>query len=373
MELELTTSQLLDPGKTREGASGGIEDFLQSAAYSAFQRPVNGVVQFADHLGADWKSPQLVSAPDDNNFATGAGTMAGTIADVVLLSKASSGALKDLGLSGPESTLSPMASRAVNAGITGLTMSIISPVPEGTNYWAAKAKGLGQNISSFLIMNEVSQPLQKALGEGALAKIAANTVSGVAGGLANVAVSDLIDWKAPTFDQLKMVKQWAEIGAVMGVVQVATPYVSSKVSGLFRGSGETTDSEPAEGVEKTAAVNSQTARESTATESARTAGERAENRLAVESNKSANTEAPPEDSPTESAAENNNTAQSRSAWGRIMRMAVRRALMPRGGFNNAPAAASDSAVGDKHHGHHDAASHPAQFQLPSLTITDSSK
>lgn len=85
LESDLLPSDLLKPDNSRQGVAGWVEDFVQSAAYGAIQRPINGVVQLADHLGADWKAPELIDAPKDNNFATTTGSMAGTIVDVVLL------------------------------------------------------------------------------------------------------------------------------------------------------------------------------------------------------------------------------------------------------------------------------------------------
>ena len=307
MESQLNSEKtFLDRSEERHGVLGGIEDFIQSTAYSAMQRPINGVVQLADHLGADWKAPELVIQAKDSDFATTAGTMTGTVLDVVLLSKATTAGLDELNLAGADSVLPTLASRGLSSGLMGLEMTALQPVPEGSNYWAAKEKGLGQNVSSFVIMNGVTSPLQKTLGDGVFSTIFSNTVAGAAGGAANVGIADLVDWKRPTVDQLGTVATWAELGAVMGTVQVATPYVNSAFSRLFKGGSASESS--AEGDDADAANTG-----------------RGNNKLT-------------DDSKEDADGQDANSVGNKKggAMNRILRMALRRALMPKqGGFAGA--------------------------------------
>jgi hypothetical protein len=304
------------------------------------QRPINGVVQFADHLGADLKAPQLLASPKDNNWETAGGNMAGTIIDVALLSKATGAALNEAGLAGEDAIVSPMVSRGISSGLMGLEMTAMQPVPEGTNYWAAKEKSLGQNVSSFLIMNAVSAPLQKSLGDGVFSTVFSNTVAGAAGGVANVGISDLVDWKKPTMDQLGTVATWTELGAVMGGIQAATPYISDAASRVFRGSGSGDD----------------------AADGATTNGATLDKSLKSSDNPNGADDG-------DEGSDANAGSGKKSAWQRILKMAVRRALMPKpGGAGSGapkppPAESADAA----------SAAHKHKLGLPNLELVEAKK
>ncbi|HEY9756810.1 MAG TPA: GGDEF domain-containing protein [Oculatellaceae cyanobacterium] len=185
-------------------------DLLRAAAYSAIERPIDGLLQdynhalaSVTHTTARAASLDLIAAPQHSNMWTTIGSGAGQVVDYYLLSKLVG--RTRLALTGSQTSVP-----VLEAGTTGAIFEAASPVSE-KDFGKEKFNNMALGFVTFASIDGVDKgltklsPLRKAEEIAvpqrrlvAVKKIAFGALSGASGGLAHSLVDAQINHKALT-------------------------------------------------------------------------------------------------------------------------------------------------------------------------------
>jgi hypothetical protein len=223
-----------DAGKERSGVCGALADFVQSAVYTGVQRPMHGVTELAGKVtGLELSAPIIAERPANDNWATSAGSVAGAVADIYILSKGLGAATAGTGF---ERTLLQMSAHSRNAALSatvGTLFGLASPVDRTGNYWANKGRDIATTAGVFTVMGGLGAPLEAKLGPSFLGRVSAGAIGGAGGGVTQVALTDLLYWQKPHVGQLKEIGRWTAIGAGGGAIRFAEDFARPRISDLI--------------------------------------------------------------------------------------------------------------------------------------------
>lgn len=188
----------------RHGAFiGGIEDVLQSAAYSFAQEPIDGVEQLLRHAHVPVPHVQLVAAPVDDNWETRTGYFAGKIGQALVIATGVGAAFEGLGVAGELATLPKIASSALRGAANGMIYGALAPTTEDNHYWRAKAELFGISTLSGAALNPLRQPVKRMLGGNFSAEIGARiTASALFAPATKVLAEDVVNLQPPSRNQV---------------------------------------------------------------------------------------------------------------------------------------------------------------------------
>lgn len=150
------------PNSSSDYASGA-KDFIQSAAYTFAQKPIDGVEQLLHHVNVDVPHLQLIDAPVHQNWQTTAGEVVGKVADVVVLGVGVGLALEGVGAACLLARLSLAEAGAIRGMAIGTMDALMSPVKDDNNYWSTKSRFVAKNAVEFAAKGAVAAPMARAL------------------------------------------------------------------------------------------------------------------------------------------------------------------------------------------------------------------
>lgn len=161
------------------GMLAGPTDFLQSAAYTFAQAPMDGIAQaISKYRDRAVDAPQIISRPEHENLWTMAGSTTANVGQFIIATKAIKG--------------KPGAVTALEAGSAGALVEFLQPVTtKENNFWWAKARNSGAAFGTFATMVGTNHLFDKAglvgrAGRRSIAEsVGVNTFSGLTGGLAH--------------------------------------------------------------------------------------------------------------------------------------------------------------------------------------------
>jgi hypothetical protein len=216
-------SAAVEPAHKSGGLGSDIGDFFHAAAYGAIQSPIDGVTQFIDHVTPlHLTAPKLIEAPTNDSLWTGAGRFTGTVADFAALQLGLGKVLP--GTLGAEAA-TPMW---LKSGITGATFQFLQPTSDSGNYYMNKARDLGISFGTFAAMGATTSYLSKKMGNSFIARVEEGAEGGIAGGAADVALTDGLYLKTPTYKDLGKIGQYAAFGASMGAINFLEDQADAK-------------------------------------------------------------------------------------------------------------------------------------------------
>lgn len=194
--------------------------------YGGVQEPLNGGVQLAAHIfEKDWKAPELIGAPKEQNLATEAGEMIGAIADVAIASEAVTAAAAAVGLVATTSGGAILVG-ALTLATAGAIIGAVSPVEgngERDNYWSMKREQIAIDSAVFGVMGGTGSVLGDFFGKSLLGRVESGAVSG---GLSGAVDSTLrAAFGDSNLDVLEDIGKWSLFGAGFGVAGWATDAV----------------------------------------------------------------------------------------------------------------------------------------------------
>ncbi|CAN5184604.1 hypothetical protein BH10CYA1_BH10CYA1_40970 [soil metagenome] len=205
------------------GIFDGPADFVQAAAHTFIQTPIDGVTQiFGKATSQNLHPIELISAPKENNNWTFAGDTVATVGQFFLAQKG----LRS-GLSGMGMVNASAPTRLWETVAAGTAVDILHPVdPNEKNFLWAKTRNAAISAGTFAAMGGTSKLLAdgdmvRRVGRRGLAEsISMHAFSGAVGGVTNAELEALGQGKAaPDFDTLlNRTKQFAAFGAVFGAV-----------------------------------------------------------------------------------------------------------------------------------------------------------
>lgn len=224
----------------------GCTDLLQASAYSAIEKPADGLVQWANHSVSAVNPAtkfhlgnlNLVSAPEHANGWTWVGSKAGDVVDFYLLSKGVGKARQSLtGIS--------QSVPLLEAGVTGAAYQLAMPVDENADFAGAKWRGAATSFVTFATMDgtargisKLATPASKMEAASSLQrlqmagkKIGIATIAGGVGGLSNSLVDASLNHKSLEGRQvLSNIGSYAAFGAMFESLNAGP--------GLAKGLGE---------------------------------------------------------------------------------------------------------------------------------------
>jgi diguanylate cyclase (GGDEF)-like protein len=218
------------------GLLSGVSDMLHAAAYSAIQKPVDGIAQIINHttplrIGA----PDIFSAPDHENGWTWVGSMAGNVADFYLLSKGVGFArCQALGMANSVPIL--------EAGATGAMYELAMPVND-KDFAGNKMRNAAIGFGTFATMDGATLgarnlPLFRN-SSGFLTDVGIGGAAGMAGGFTHGVMSAELYGKPLNFyDVGKDMASYGAFGVMFGGLdhgvkagrEATTAYFTNKVN-----------------------------------------------------------------------------------------------------------------------------------------------
>jgi diguanylate cyclase (GGDEF)-like protein len=223
-DLQISTRDDLihtSPGLEHKDVSAGegVADLLHAAAYSGLQKPIDGIVQLANHVtSSEMKAPEVVSKLDHENTWTQAGSIAGAVGDFYLLSKG-------VGV-GRQQFLGRAASvPLLEAGATGAMYELVTPTGD-KDFATNKLRNMAVGFGTFATMDGAATKLRGMSwvgnADGFLGSIKVGGLSGVAGGVAHSVLDSSLRGELPNYyDVGKDMAQFGTFGAMFGGVDGA--------------------------------------------------------------------------------------------------------------------------------------------------------
>jgi hypothetical protein len=217
------------------GILDGPVDFVQAAAHTFIQTPIDGMTQLYNKATSQNLHPlELISAPKDANNWTFAGDTVATVGQFVLASKGLRSGLSGMGMVSPTAPTKLWETVA-----SGTAVDFLHPVDANEkNFLWAKTRNAAISAGTFAAMGGTSQlmaegDLVRRAGRRGLAEsISLNAFSGAVGGITNAELEALGHGQAaPDFDTLvNRTKQFAAFGAVFGAVDATLNRANVKLT-----------------------------------------------------------------------------------------------------------------------------------------------
>lgn len=122
----------------------GLSEFGQGAFYGAIEMPIDGITQLFNHISpVDLPQLELVDPSQHDSTSFKLGVAGGVALDTVLLS-----AGVNRGLSG-FAEANPATAPFLKTGIKAAALSVMQPVPEGSNFWLEKGMNSGVRMATM--------------------------------------------------------------------------------------------------------------------------------------------------------------------------------------------------------------------------------
>jgi hypothetical protein len=192
-----------------ESIGRSTEKFLKVAAYDLIGSSIEGGYQLANKATGDHLPAFHIDDPHDSSFESKAGTLVGSTAKLLTLSKVFHNTL---------------GSRAAEGMAVGATSGLLTPVDKDKNYWQEKSATTFSTAASMGVMFGTASYLARSSflpAENSLARtIAIGGVSGYAGGVTAAEVDSRLrtgkdaDWQALS----QSGAQYAAMGMIAGGV-----------------------------------------------------------------------------------------------------------------------------------------------------------
>jgi hypothetical protein len=213
------------PQKSERDLLSGPSDLFHAAAHTFAQTPIDGVTQLVGKIsGQDLKPFQLVSAPKEQNGWTTAGSIAGSVAQFVTVSK-----VLRLGLAKADLMAFRAPMTAMEAGVSGAAVDLLHPVSKDeANFGWAKLRNAGVAFGTFAVMTGTSNKLSEAdlvrrAGRRTLAEsVTLHGFTGAVGGVTNAELEALGQGKLlpNRHNLLTRTEEYALFGALFGGADV---------------------------------------------------------------------------------------------------------------------------------------------------------
>lgn len=213
----------------------GPSDFVQSAAHTFIQTPIDGITQIYNKATNQNLQPlELVSAPKENNNWTLAGDTLATVGQFVIASKGLRAGVSEMGLVSPTAP-----TRLWETVASGTAVDLLHPVdPNEKSFLWAKTRNALVTAGTFAAMGKTSElfadadVVRRAGRRGIAESIVLHGFSGAIGGATNAELEALGHGKAaPDLDTLlNRTKQYAAFGALFGVADATINRASVKLS-----------------------------------------------------------------------------------------------------------------------------------------------
>jgi hypothetical protein len=226
------------------GVLDGPTDFVQAAAHTFIQTPIDGVTQIFNNVTNQKLQPlELISAPKENNNWTFAGDTVATVGQFVIANKVLRSSTSALGWSNPNAPAKLWETVA-----SGTAVDLLHPVdPNEKNFFWAKTRNAAISAGTFAAMGRTSELLaegdfvRRAGRRGIAESLSLHTFSGAVGGMTNAELEALGHGKiAPDVDTfLNRTKQYAAFGAVFGVADATLNRANVKLTGADNEIGRT--------------------------------------------------------------------------------------------------------------------------------------
>lgn len=213
------------PHHKTTGVVDGVERFLHGTAYTAVQKPIDGLTQLANHIKPGLLPHlQLVDAAKEQSVPESAGELVGTVVDFIILQKLLGKAAP--GLFGAKAA-TPMW---LKMGATGAAYESMMPVQENGNYFLDKARNVAISAGTFAAMGAISDYVGPKAGNSFVGKVMAGGEGGLAGGEAEVGLRDLLYQRKPTYEDLKTIGKYTAFGAMVGAADYAETALRDKLN-----------------------------------------------------------------------------------------------------------------------------------------------
>jgi hypothetical protein len=226
------------------GVLSGPTDFVQAAAHTFIQTPIDGVTQIFNNVTNQKLQPlEIISAPKEKNNWTLAGDTIATVGQFVIANKALRSGMSGMGMANPNAPAKLWETVA-----SGTAIDFLHPVdPNEKNFFVAKARNAAISAGTFAAMGKTSELMSEAdfvrrAGRRGIAEsIGLHAFSGAVGGMTNAELEALGHGKiTPDADtMLDRIKQYAAFGAVFGVADATINRANIKLTGANNEIGRT--------------------------------------------------------------------------------------------------------------------------------------